>query len=570
MRNYGKLVWTALIVVMFTSAASFAAETAGVTFDGILGQTADCSKLPYQFTTAHGVAIDKQNRMLVVSLYHAYVLKNDNGAWRCVDAFNMPVFINNARTIYFDGDSIFMAASDSRIHRISIDDRKTTAICAIPKKFKDMCVAPAGLSKGFAGNAKFFVLLGTKVLGYTADGKDAGIVLSPPPLSKGNYCCVGIDPVNGDLLLGSYYPDMKIYRFKVNGKMVSDGDWPRSNRFAKHISYVGDKVFTLRNGAKLLPTRKSRNVHPLMVGPYWTNPTSSIARDASGGYWLATTQGVCAFTPTGKPLKIRIGGIDKPSCPAVASDGTLIVVSNKERLIRLNVGDDPNTAFECDGNEPFRIGGGWSGKTSGVAFADGAFLVLDTAKRKLWRFDPRKLSERKGVWESVSKPNAFEKPLAITSNDENFWILDGKKVLAGKNGNPAAWRELHLPKRIRGIQKIAAFGENGIAVSYDNTLALLSANSANPKIKWSNKLEEPIAAMAGNDEFLVVVARNSRLLSVFSPSGKKLCDFDLKGIPGGIRVTGAAVFDDYAYLTDAKGSRIVRLKISKTLLSGRH
>jgi hypothetical protein len=112
------------------------------------------------------------------------------------------------------------------------------------------------------------------------------------------------------------------------------------------------------------------------------------------------------------------------------------------------------------------------------------------------------------------------------------------------------------------IRKIATFGENGLVIVDGTILRLIAGDSLNPETKWSKNIGAEVVALAGNDEFLVVADKSNKL-TVYGVSGKRLCDFDLNTIPGGMKTTGAAVMDNYIYLTNEKGYGIVRLEFLK-------
>lgn len=269
-----------------------------------------------------------------------------------------------------------------------------------------------GRPVGFAAMASRFSIDQKKheVVGWDADGKCVGKVFSygdrveRPDLVK----AVAVHPETGDLLLGAYWPECRVHRFRPDGTEVLSPVWP-FKAMAEDFSLAGGRMFALGERAYELSDKFGALSFGVNSGRVY-----DVAR-GKGGWWLATSQGAQFYTDaaaqSGRPAARRVGGLS--GVTAVGISGGRVIVAEGYRVHSIWLDDRPDEPFTSSHN--WCSIGKWKGAIDSVATAgDGAFFLhwSDGKDEAAWRFDPRitEWKDRKKRFHEVEAGRAMRRP----------------------------------------------------------------------------------------------------------------------------------------------------------------
>ncbi|MFZ2655922.1 MAG: hypothetical protein WAX69_13410, partial [Victivallales bacterium] len=497
-----KKLMFASIYILFFAGMLFADDTARIKFSGILGQSQPEGMEPLPFIGASGVAMDRKGNLWTADGKYLYGFTKMDGD--VILAEKIP--LKNPAVhfgIISDGRKAFFISYDWKVYSFDPETKEISAVCDTKDKagkIKSYCISPDGLEKGYAGKGKVFVLEGVDVHGYKSTGESIGVVLSLPPVPEGqkwHYCAIGIEPNSGDLLVGSYYPDAKTYRFGADGRQVIMDGWPRKGIFARYIINLNNLSWALTagGGATSLPATSQKNDDIRTIPPSWTEHANGLAAN-SEGYWLSTSQGIVQFDKDGKSNKKRIGGIAGVRGMAVAAGGTVIAsVEAGQRMLRFSIDDEPDTTFTSNGNEPFRVGAGWTDKACGIGWDGKLFLVLDETGKQIWRFDPWHTGWKETPWMPLSEKGTFHNPVSMAVGNK-IWVLDDGRILEGEFNAPSSFRNAGMPEKdLEGAKLITGSGARIVIASSAKVTAYMMADGGCRK-EWEKEGFSGIAGIA--------------------------------------------------------------------------
>jgi sugar lactone lactonase YvrE len=485
-----------------------------------------------------------------------------------------PNGINPSFGIKCDGAKLYIGAWDGKVYALNLSDTdpKPALFCALPDKWRSAALAPPSLAKGFAAANRLFALAGNAVVGYGADGTSSGTVLTLPPPAQGApfYNAVGIEPTTGDLLIAGYYPDINVYRYAPDGTQVKEGGWPRG-LFAMSLPNIGGIPWALMagGGAKALPTPLDPATAASVDNDY-TYYGSGLVQDAAGTYWYGTSQGLLHFDRKGKSLHQRIGGVHDIRDLALTSDGTVVAFAEGgSRAIRLALDDDTDAPFSSNANEPWRVGGNWTGRAA-AAIPDGsAFLVLDDAGKQLWRFDPTQSAKGQSNWAKIGTPAGLGAPKCYAAADTVAWIVDGGRLLEGARGDMSGAHAVPLPgiPDASSLAAIAALDDRTLAVADSKSVRIYMRDPSGSyaAVPWASSPSfVKIVGVAVSGAGLVVSDQDGGSVSLLDPkTGGVLAKVDGSAVDGGLRPGAVAALGNWAVVADEKNSRILRLRIAR-------
>jgi hypothetical protein len=541
------------------------------TLSGVLGQSQPTGTAPLPFIGSIGLAIDTAGKMWtspggnVLDIFS----RRENGPWMLADQLTLPAAMSGLG-LRWDGASLFVPLTNGTLYRVDPLTRSVSPVCPLGGS-SSYGVAPASCVKGFAVKGKVFVLEGELVKGYAADGTALGTVLTPPRPAKsgGKYCAIGVEPVTGDLLLGTPYADMVIYRFTVEGAQLTTDGWPRP-RWATQFTTAGTQLWTINagGGAGTLPPVRRTSADDFLLDAPWSNSTSGVAQDARGEFWLATAQGIMHYATNGSALPDRIGGVTGVRAMAISSDGTLITaVEGGGRMLRLSIADDPTMPFQCNSNEPWRAGGGWRSRANGMAWDGTAFLVLDEVDKLLWQYDPWHTAWGEKPWSKITEPGALTKPRALALGDADLWVLDGGKLLEAQRAK-LAFHEVVLRglADLSAVTALAAAGDERIVLA-TNTAVSAFTRTADGQYQacWTSPATfTRIAGLTLSAGCVVVADQDARTLTALS-----LADGNVRGtltsaqVAGGMQPVAITASRRWILVADEAGKRLLRLKLTQ-------
>lgn len=539
----------ALFGVVALTATSVPARAPGahsLTFDGALGQSEPAESAALPWTGCAGVTADATGDLWAVAGSRVYHFAQD----KLRDSFELPTGMKLARG---DAQHLVCLSHEGAFYEFDLRTRQARLLCKAT--FAD---GSAAAEFALAANGDLYGLSRAGVVQrWDRDGKALGTVLQLPPQTKWDYRAIGVDPVTGDLWIGTYYPDMHLLRFRAGDKEPVE----TKEGFAVLFAPLDGGLWWLGGGGEAQAVRPAAHRRPVMGG-YIGYPTGA-APAADGGTWVSCAQGLVHFDALGRPTDQRLGGLAAPGLVAVSSSGTVVsLIENSQRTVRLLADDDPNAAFASNSNEPWRVAGGWAGKAVGLGWMGGGYMVLDTASKALWRFDPEHVAWAEKPWVRLTEEGALPDPRALAVGDTQAYVLDGARVLRFaiadfKAGTPAtAPTAMTLPEGLEPLALATVDDEHFYALTAAQKVVAFKGR----QVLWT----APVAgtALAANDDVVAVADAAAGTVSLLdAATGAKVAELTAAQTPGGMRPESVAVYGRWLVVSDSRNSRLLRLKM---------
>lgn len=370
-----------------------------------------------------------------------------------------------------------------------------------------------------------------------------------PPRS-GKLQTLAVDPLSGEILIGTTWPDCKI---RVYGKDGTEPRHPVSCR-AEYMAVIDDMVWGLLNGAR---TVTGVTGPPTVIQAPWSDLTTGLTHLPDGSWWIATSQGLLEFDALRQPTGHRIGGLSTLPLLSVAPDGTLIAY-DRGRMLRLSIDAAPDAPLHCGWREPFRVGANWRSHACAMRFDGTRFLVLDDVANRLWAFDPWHTGWRQETWLALCPENTFKQPTSLAVGDCRLFVADAERgVLTRRHPGDGDF----VPMGIAENGLLAANLDGMLWVAAPNQIdAYRVGEKGNAELCWQQNFgEETIKGLAAGESILAVIHGNSVcLLAVTDGSLEDEVAPDC--IPGGMEPVSIAILEPWILVGDAKGRRILRFR----------
>lgn len=553
-----------LASVLLTSASLYAEGVPVLRFSGVLGQSQPVNQKPIEFMGVSGVAFDAHGNMWVARDKKLYQFSKAGDTWSLANTIDLPGQSMPGGLVW-NGECLVQVCTDSKVYNINPDTKIVKNVATIhDKDVKSVIVVPNNVKIGFAAKNRIFVLQGNQVLGVNGDTSSVVLTL---PLKCGqstlNYCALGIEPNSGDLLVGSYYPDCKVYRFESSGAEVRKEQWPRAG-FLSQIVSLNNQAWGIM-GPKLvaLPDKSPLDFDKANLGPYPMVACSGLSADPDGNFWIACSQGLLEVTPKDSSVFTRLGGVDGVNHLVVGGRGSLLgTIELGSRIIQLNIDDEAGDPLLSSANEPFRIAGNWKSQTRGMVWVGDKYIVLDTSGKQIWEYHPDyALLHDLPIWVNLTEPGSFSDPKAITTLGELLLVMDGNQLKESKIFAPSKFHTVALPDTLEPVEWMAGT-PSGL---------LVLANTK--EIRVYRRLQDVAFVMAGSISGLsisgiavsgeTIFASDNQSASVVvydANNGDKLGAMDAKE-QGGMRPGSLAVSAPWLFVADGNGKRILRFRI---------
>ena len=558
-------------VLTLGSAPADAASVAlpRLAFSGVLGQSQPDGADSAPFVGTNGVVLDPSGTLWTASENRLFAFVLRGGRRLLARQVVLPAAVSLG--LVSDGRRLFFTGGDGKLY--AFDPVRAgaapQALCAVDPKARAFAVSPSGLSRGYGAKGRLFILTGNAVTAFRADGAPVGPVLSlpAPPNNTWWYDALGVEPSSGDLLVGSYYPDAKIYRYGADGKAVTAGGWPRP-LFAQQIVTAGGGAWAILSGGGAQALPASLTSAAPRVEQDWTHYATGLAPGPSGGYWLASSQGLTRFDRHGQARHQRIGGLPSVCTLALAADGVVLAgIEGGQRQVRLALDDDPDGALSSNANEPWRTGGNWSGHACAVAPDGGAFLVLDETSKSFWRFDPAKTAWGETPWVKVAGTDGLAAPRALALGMNFTWILDGGRLLEAPRAGLDRAHPVTLPSGIdlAGVSALATIDDTRLFLADAAHVRALERHAdGSYTLAWQAAMPFiKIAGLAAVPGGLLVSDSGAGTVTLLSAgTGAALVQLAAKDVPGGWKPGAVAARGAWAVVADAQNARLVRLRVS--------
>lgn len=475
-----------MILGIAATVNTFAAPT--LRLSGTLAQNAE-NGTGFRTLNSAGITNDPENgNLLILNEGNLYEQDKDGSRKMVLKLVNTPGALFN------DGKNVFIKSNQvvTRIGKVGNKWKKLHQFF-LKKPYRHIAIADAGTSAGFAAKGKIFALDGRDVHAFSIDGKPLGVVLTLPELlNKCPYTTLAILPGSGDLLAASYYPDLKFYRFQADGSEYKKDGWPISG-WVTETAFAEGRIWGFHSAATGYSASVVKRNDLPKIGKNDLYLTG-IATNGKNGYYLNTSQGIKHY-PVGSLEEAveRIGG--SGNVKALALNGSQIAVSLGNRLYGLNLDDACDSPLSSQGNEPWRVGNGWSGESDGIVPDGKAFLVYDRKGKILWRFQP----QVQGAERWVRQPETFRDLRDMAVRDGKKFFLDEGKF-AGRNN----------------LNRIDAFDPDTIVVADKNSVSLIAKGQE----QWTTALKEirdiavigSFAAVATGDSLLLLDRKDGKIV----------------------------------------------------------
>jgi len=544
-------------------------------FDSVLGQSQppDAEALPFLSCTGAAVAAD--GALWTMAGERAYAF-DTRALGLGLNALRRTVSLPAGAVstgVRWDGRRLFCACGNGSLYALDPVTETVVPFGRWPEKARSFAVAADAFAVGFAARAKLFILDGNTVYGLDGAGKEVGAVLSLPPPGDPSwwYCAVALEPATGDLLVGSYWPDCKVYRFTPSGEPVTVAGWPRGGHAQLLTELAGQAWILLGGGssAPLPPVRRSPADDLPGLPAAWTWYHSGLAASPAGGWWLATSQGLVGYDADRTPSHQRLGGLPGVSLLGLAPDGTLVAaVEGGQRFVRLGLADGPGTAFRSDANEPWRTGNAWTAYASAMAWDGERFLVLDRIGRRLWQFDPWHTAWGEKPWVAPGEANSFEAPRALAAGPGRYWVLDGQRLLEVSRAAPTAWRQVALPGTLKAADIVALAADDDerlYAALPGRVVALRRSEDESYSIVWTIDMtvtKDVWLALAGAG-LVVSGVDGTQIVLLAAADGRQLSRAGTGDVPHGMSPGCVAAGDHWVVVADGANSRLLRFAVAR-------
>jgi len=358
-----------------------------------------------------------------------------------------------------------------------------------------------------------------------------------------------------------------VYRFDPAGQPVTTNGWPRGGH-ASVLTVLGDEAWLIDQGGtcRPLPPGEVRENQGLSLGGPGTMYASGLAREAAGGYWLATSQGLLLFDRRGRQAGERLGGVTGVRALALAADGTAVAaVENGQRLLRFSLDDGPRTPFPANANEPWRVAAGWTNRASALAWDGGRFAVLDEVGRQLWHFDPWHTGWKEETWAELTEPGTLDAPRALAVADTRLWVVAGTRLRELRRGPAPAWNDVVLPETPdpAAVVALAAVDDSAFVLAWPDRLAAFRVAAAGPCTRlWQAEGFQALSGIAPCERGLVAAdAKGQRLALLAADTGQVLAEVTADHVPGGMQPGPVAARGAWVLVADEAGKRWLRFRI---------
>ena len=549
MRTHKEPLSRRIIAALVIFCLSMAASGGDLRFSGVLGQSQPPGAEPLQSAGMRAAVFDSDGFLWSFSegaQLRCFTLKD--GAWILKRSVKPPCPMGIGILQKMGSDLVY-AGNDGKIYSFSPATDVFECLASLPKDGVAFH-AIEGSSK-----FKFIALSGRSVLVLPKGKPDAWTELFKAPEPKdGRLYSICVDPLDGEILIGSSYPDMKIRRYAWNGKEIISSIWPRKIIHSENLAVVGGFAWALSNRA--IPVSKDL----FQVGNEGTRKCDGLANAPDGSWWISNAQGITGFDSKMRPLNKRIGGLGEASLLSASPDGTLIVYDHG-RILKMKIDDACDSPLQCHPNETFRVGGNWKSHGQAFQFDGSKFIVLDDVQSRLWVFDPGNIERLEQTWMPLTPENSFNKPNAMAFGGYMLFVSCQDGVMMRKYPGEGKFQKTGIIAK----DAISANSADTLFIAADDRICAYAKKPSEAFEKiWTSKSQfMDIAGIAAGDSFLAVAEGIMGKVSILSvKDGSLYASLAGTDVPGGrMEPVSVCILEPWVFIYDALGKRIIRMRI---------
>ena len=322
-----------------------------VSFHGIMGQSARPDEKPLSFTGVTCLTDGPDGRVF---------FGGDDGLLYEVKA-GRPIGTGvrmQGSALHWDGRVLRALGGDDVWEVDPMTFRFRNVVKAQNRRFDLAAIIPSDPSHPFARYGRYITYdAGRDALVALDDaGRETGV---PFPLAarkkKSILCGLGFLPC-GDLVAVSYYPDLRLYRYRADGTQMTGCGWPVNRGFGYFRTSGGE---TYHAGTARL-VRLSDNMAGARDNVLQAGAEGSLRGYARQGTreFLATSQGLYFRDAGEETFRRRFGGIRPLS--ALAVNGKFVYMSMGGCVRRMYLDEDETGTFNLSDESYLRVNGEWT------------------------------------------------------------------------------------------------------------------------------------------------------------------------------------------------------------------
>jgi hypothetical protein len=421
-------------ILLAVSVLCLSSAAATVRFHGVMGQSAAADEPPLGFTGVTCLSDGPDGRVFFGG-DDGLLYEIRNGRPVATGA-RMP-----GNFLHWDGKT-FRALGANDVWEI---DPKTLAfrhvVGTAKHRFDFAAVVPSDPKHPFAKFGRYVTYDAKRDALVALDdrGEETGVPFAlAPRLQNAPVCGLGF-LANGDLAVVSYYPDLRIYRYRADGTQFVGRGWPVNRGFGAVRLFGGEAYHVGREElVRLTDNMASIRRAGIRVGA--EGRLMGYAKQGTREF-VATSQGLYFRDAGEDEFRRRFGGIRPLS--ALAANGRYVYLSMGGTVRRMMLDADETTGFDLSDDGIFRVNGSWTLQPLDFR-VDGENLLVAAGAGGEWLFKcfPPKANETaKRYWEQVSKepceavnpPSVREKLLkAVSGVDVPGGFAPGKIARTGR------------------------------------------------------------------------------------------------------------------------------------------
>ncbi len=396
---------------------------ASLEYSGTLGQSQPETQPPIPFTAVYSAAADSSGIYFIPGPY-----QGSGELWRLTPGSRTAERLRTGTPgpLISDGKTIYLL-DNTRLFTLKNGKISGAPVLDLKRKFDRVAIAGDETKQAFGGVAKYFAYdrKAKQIHAWKADGTSLGVVVDLTKTTpQSPFYSMGFLPGTGYLIASTTYPELRTYRFTPDGAAQS-GNWPLRGSASAFFSLDG-VCWGVEAGATTFrdhPVSSKRE----KVGGENDRYTYAVCKNAENGLFLATSQGLNHYRmDSPSECDFRIGGL--PGITALAVSGEHVLAVCGGALHRLLLDDLPDAPLLNAGNEAWRVGANWS--SSGIAALpgeNGTFLILDKAKKAIWKFDPSRTR-----WGDKNRmrlqEGSFQAPTDMAVRNGQIVVVDSGKL----------------------------------------------------------------------------------------------------------------------------------------------
>lgn len=322
-----------------------------VQFHGIIGQSALPNEEPLTFTGVTCLTQGPDGRV--------FFSGDDNKLYEIKEGRPVATGKNmQGNFLHWDG-KVFRALGAYDVWEIDPATLAFRHVIGTPKyRFDFAAVVPSDPKHPFAKFGRYITYDAKRdeLVALDDKGEETGVPFAiAPRLQKAPICGLGFLPC-GDLITVSYYPDLRLYRYRADGTQVVGRGWP-SNRGFGFIRTSGGETY--HSGLHDL-LRLADNLAGARNNKYEVEGGSTVRGYAKQGNceYLATPQGLYVRREGEETFRRRLGGIGRLT--ALAVNGRYIYLSMGGTVRRMYLDADETGTFDLSDETFLRVNGSWT------------------------------------------------------------------------------------------------------------------------------------------------------------------------------------------------------------------